>query len=173
MSRLNNSWAQRFAIAMLVCGAIPVQALAQQNDGFAIEEIVVTAQKRDERLMDVPIAISAFTNDAMIDAGAAQLADFLQTAPGVGIVRQPVRNPEYPDSRRQLGIRQRGRWLLSRRVAILTDRQRAGSRRQDLRSRTHRDSAWPPGNALWRRLHRRHDSDTDLRARSRRVLRQR
>ena len=47
---------------------------------------MVTAQKREERLMDVPIAISAFTNEAMIDSGAAQLADFLQTAPGVGIV---------------------------------------------------------------------------------------
>ena len=63
--------------------AVPVVA---QEDGAVIEEIMVTAQKREERLSDVPIAITAFTNEALIDSGAAQLADFLQTAPGVGIV---------------------------------------------------------------------------------------
>lgn len=36
--------------------------------------------------MDVPISISAFTDSALSDIGATGLADFLQTAPGVGIV---------------------------------------------------------------------------------------
>ncbi len=51
-----------------------------------IQEIIVTAQKREERALDVPLSISAFTNNSMREQGAAQLADFLQTAPGVGIV---------------------------------------------------------------------------------------
>ena len=46
----------------------------------------MTAQKREEKLLEVPIAISAVTDQAMIDAGAAQLADFLQSSPGVGII---------------------------------------------------------------------------------------
>jgi len=51
-----------------------------------LEEIVVTAQKREERLIDVPISISAFTDSFLRDTGSRQLSDFLQTAPGVGII---------------------------------------------------------------------------------------
>lgn len=70
------------------CGALAgsmgyAQEAAAPQD---VEEIIVTAQKREERLLDVPIAISAITSKAMEDSGAAQLADFLESAPGVGIV---------------------------------------------------------------------------------------
>jgi len=62
---------------------------AQQSNGqnqTALEEIIVTAQKREESLLRVPIAISAITNKTLQDTGATQLADFLEAAPGVGIV---------------------------------------------------------------------------------------
>ena len=36
-------------------------ALAQQEGGFGLEEIVVTARKREENLQDTPLSISAFT----------------------------------------------------------------------------------------------------------------
>ena len=51
-----------------------------------LEEIIVTAQKRQQVLTEVPIAVTAFTGDSLQQMGARQLADFLQTAPGVGIV---------------------------------------------------------------------------------------
>ncbi|RPH97389.1 MAG: TonB-dependent receptor [Lysobacterales bacterium] len=79
-------------LAILLCGvAIPLNVTAQETEepgesGMVLEEVIVTAQKRDERLIDVPISITAFTNTMMVDTGAAQLADFLQTAPGVSIV---------------------------------------------------------------------------------------
>ena len=78
----------RTRLLVLTCGiACAMPAFAQDADsGPLLEEIVVTAQKREERLLDVPIAISAFTDSALTDAGAMQLSDFLQTAPGVGIV---------------------------------------------------------------------------------------
>ncbi len=56
------------------------------DKGGGVEEIVVTAQKRAQRILDVPLAISAFTNDALRERGAVQLSDFLQSAPSVGIV---------------------------------------------------------------------------------------
>ena len=37
----------------------PNESVAQ--DGIAIEEIIVTARKREENLQEVPIAITAFT----------------------------------------------------------------------------------------------------------------
>lgn len=69
----------------------PWTAWAQDSEqtedrSLVLEEVIVTAQKRDERLFDVPIAMTAFTRSMLIDSGASQLADFLKSAPGVGII---------------------------------------------------------------------------------------
>ncbi len=74
------------AVLYPALAAHPAHAQDSGRGATVLEEIVVTAQKREERLLDVPIAISAFTNAALVDTGAAQLADFLESAPGVGIV---------------------------------------------------------------------------------------
>ncbi|ADG09304.1 TonB-dependent receptor [Caulobacter segnis] len=59
-----------------VLSALAVPAFAQQTaqqGGTVIEELVVTAQKREEALQDVPIAVSAFSQDSLeaqkIDGG--------------------------------------------------------------------------------------------------------
>lgn len=49
------------------------------------EDIVVTARKREERAIDVPIALTTFDGKALRERGANNLSDFLQEAPGVGI----------------------------------------------------------------------------------------
>ncbi|MWC45701.1 TonB-dependent receptor plug domain-containing protein [Sphingomonas carotinifaciens] len=54
----------------------------------APDDIVVTARKREERALDVPIALSAVTGETLERRGADNLADFLQEAPGVGIYDQ-------------------------------------------------------------------------------------
>lgn len=61
-------------------------ALAQEQAG--VEDIVVTAQKREESLQDVPIAVSAFTSAALEARGATALTSLLQTPPP-GVVMQP------------------------------------------------------------------------------------
>ena len=76
--------------ALLVNGftstAAAQDTAASAPDRNSLEEIVVTAQKREERVIDVPLSISAFTDALMRDAGVVQLADFLESAPGVGAV---------------------------------------------------------------------------------------
>jgi iron complex outermembrane receptor protein len=44
-------------------------ASAQQGGVSAIDEVVVTARKRAESLQDVPIAITAFTEETIERAG--------------------------------------------------------------------------------------------------------
>lgn len=51
-----------------------------------IEEIVVTARKRSENLQDVPIAITAFTERTIEQAGIERPADFIGLMPNVTIV---------------------------------------------------------------------------------------
>lgn len=57
-----------------VAATVPTVAVAQ-NRG-ALEEIIVTAQKREEAIQDVPIAISALSADALEKQGIANLNDF-------------------------------------------------------------------------------------------------
>ncbi len=60
--------------------ASPVQAQAQ------LEEVVVTAQKRESSLQDTPIAITAFTSDSLEAIGAFNATDIGEYAPNVTIV---------------------------------------------------------------------------------------
>src|SRR6267143_4591312 len=48
-----------------------------------LAEIVVTAQYREEKLQDTPIAISALTSEAIEQQGATKLSDILSSAPSV------------------------------------------------------------------------------------------
>ena len=62
------------------CAGVPV-ANAQQS--FAIEEIVVTATKRQASIQDVPMAITAFGNEAIVREGFKQLEDYALRIPAL------------------------------------------------------------------------------------------
>jgi iron complex outermembrane recepter protein len=66
-----------------------VQAHAQEtaSTGGGLEEIVVTAQRREERLQDVPIAVSAVTSSALRNAGVDATRDLPQIIPSVQFTR--------------------------------------------------------------------------------------
>ena len=55
-------------------------ALAQ---GTLLEEVIVTAQKREESLQDVPIAISALTGDQLSELGVATPNDLMNVFPNL------------------------------------------------------------------------------------------
>ncbi|WP_174292245.1 TonB-dependent receptor plug domain-containing protein [Sphingomonas bacterium] len=58
---------------------------APRNPGDGIADIVVTAQRREERLQDVPIAVSAITGATLAKAGVAVSTDLAQSVSGVTI----------------------------------------------------------------------------------------
>lgn len=59
--------------------ALPVAASAQSQ----IEDIVVTAQKREQKLQDVPITVKAITAKGLQSAGATGTRDLTLVTPGV------------------------------------------------------------------------------------------
>jgi outer membrane receptor protein involved in Fe transport len=63
---------------------IPVAEPAPERKPRAgIEEIVVTATKREENLRDIPASIAQFTGDKLEASGKTNLADYLSETPGV------------------------------------------------------------------------------------------
>jgi iron complex outermembrane receptor protein len=56
---------------------------APASTGTAVGEIVVTAQRRSERLRDVPISITAITSEQLSQAGVATLTDISKLTPAL------------------------------------------------------------------------------------------
>jgi iron complex outermembrane recepter protein len=50
-----------------------------------LDEVIVTAQKRDERLQDVPVPVTAVSADTLINSNQLRLQDFYSTIPGFNV----------------------------------------------------------------------------------------
>ncbi|MEZ5459215.1 MAG: TonB-dependent receptor [Steroidobacteraceae bacterium] len=71
-------------VAALVAGAAAVPAMAQSDAGAGLlEEVVVTARKRAETLLDIPVAVTAFSADEIEAKGIEGLADVALFTPGL------------------------------------------------------------------------------------------
>jgi len=61
---------------------MPTSAHAQESLGLALEEIIVTAQRRAQSLQDVPISVSVVTDDFIVENDIRSLQDLNGTVPG-------------------------------------------------------------------------------------------
>ncbi|MDB6159232.1 MAG: TonB-dependent receptor [Gammaproteobacteria bacterium] len=69
------------ALLLWIGGAAAEEVPA--TDSSSLEEIVVTAQKRAERLQDVPIQVNVFNEQAIADAGIRSTQDFVSYVPNM------------------------------------------------------------------------------------------
>jgi iron complex outermembrane receptor protein len=69
-------------IASLAQLSLPVYVHAED---LALEEVVVTARKREESLQAVPVAVSAFTPETMESLGIRNMRDFEGLVPGLNL----------------------------------------------------------------------------------------
>lgn len=68
----------------LLCASHATIAMAQTaTDDAPSDEIVVTAQKREERLLEVPISISVMQGEQMVKSGISSTVNLSQAAPGI------------------------------------------------------------------------------------------
>ncbi|MDP8917088.1 MAG: TonB-dependent receptor [Pseudomonadota bacterium] len=57
--------------------------IPQEEDPNTVDEIVVTAQRREQSLQDVPVVVSAFSEQTLEDAGVRDIRDLQILTPGL------------------------------------------------------------------------------------------
>ena len=110
-----------FALVVATLISAPEPVLAQQEEGASsiLEEITVTARRREESLQDTPIALSAFNADMMRSMGVTNSRDIARFTPNLQSISQgglggnfqdniSIRglgaNREFPDTEQSVGI---------------------------------------------------------------------
>jgi outer membrane receptor protein involved in Fe transport len=63
----------------------PSLAVDQAPAGRVLDQIVVTAQKREQALMDVPISMTALTGDFLAEQGVTDVTEALQLVPNASV----------------------------------------------------------------------------------------
>lgn len=69
------------AVAASTAAVIPLNAQAQ----MVLEEVIVTARKREESLQETPIAVTALSARAMEELGVRDISDLRKVAPNVDV----------------------------------------------------------------------------------------
>ncbi len=62
---------------------VPFSLAAGAGQNFVLEEIVVSARKRDESLLDVPVSVAAFSDTQLEKLGISDVTDIIGRTPGL------------------------------------------------------------------------------------------
>lgn len=79
------------AIGAVLAGTSP-QLLAQSGSDGGLEEIIVTANRREQSVQDVPYNISAISGEVLAESMILDQADLMRAVPGVAVVDRGYRN---------------------------------------------------------------------------------
>jgi iron complex outermembrane receptor protein len=90
MSRRSNPRRSRQAVIAfqaiaLASASLPTLAMAQQASDDDANDIIVTAQRREQNAIDVPISLSVISGAEALASGAASTLDLARMAPGLSI----------------------------------------------------------------------------------------
>ena len=81
MDKYRRPALRRAVVGVTAClvASFTGEALAQAT----LEEIVVTARKREESVQDIPVVVTAFTADELARRGVSELEDIAAATPGL------------------------------------------------------------------------------------------
>jgi iron complex outermembrane receptor protein len=106
------------AVASILGTAQPVHAA--DDSGASLEEVVVTAQKRTERLQDIPVAAAVVGGNTIADLNASDISDLNRMVPSVNL--NGTFNGRVPTGIRGISsVSSEGTVGISSGVAILID----------------------------------------------------
>lgn len=77
---------QRKAMALFcAANAFSLPAVPVLAQGLVLEEVIVTARKREESLQDTPVTVTALSGRALAEAGIAGMGDLNNIVPGIDV----------------------------------------------------------------------------------------
>jgi outer membrane receptor protein involved in Fe transport len=83
----NASWQRMSEVeGAAPAAASPAAPASSEGELASVEEIVVTAQKRIERLQDVPVPVTAIQADTLLNSNQMRLQDYYTRIPGLSAV---------------------------------------------------------------------------------------
>jgi len=92
----------------LVVAAPPVSQAADKDAAAAgtLEEVIVTATRREERLQDVPISVGVYSQEKLDAQGLRNIDDLTRLTPGVAFQRNGMSaSANYNDENSDINIR--------------------------------------------------------------------
>lgn len=106
MSDVTDRLASFAVVALGVLAATaPGPAPAQEHAATALEEVIVSAQRREESVQKVPISITAFTAAAIEENQIQSISDYVSRAPNLSISQGVTRAGTVSTSSHGLSIR--------------------------------------------------------------------
>ena len=81
------------ALSLMAVASVSAQDAptpATSEEATTLDAIIVTAQKREEQLQDVPIAITALSERLLQDTGVRDVKDLQILVPGLTVTSTPV-----------------------------------------------------------------------------------
>jgi iron complex outermembrane recepter protein len=85
MKRGGRKFAKQILVGVVI-GSSGAAPRAEEGQGPALNVVTVTAQRRQERLQDVPAAITAVTGDQIEKSGFDDFDDYARTVPGLSFI---------------------------------------------------------------------------------------
>ena len=82
-------------LAQSVPGTAVAGAVGPDAGDVASGEIIVTAQKRSERIDRVPLSIQAFSGETLREAGITDTSGLIQLTPGLSYAKSSANTPIY------------------------------------------------------------------------------
>jgi outer membrane receptor protein involved in Fe transport len=82
-------------LAFLLLGTFSVAAAAEESAGTGLEEITVTAQRKEERLQDVPISVTALSPDDLKNQRIETGANLAQAVPNMAFQPGSFGKPNF------------------------------------------------------------------------------
>ena len=81
-------WSRCVLLCLSAATLIPLASTAQERRPV-LEEVMVTAQKREESLQDVPASVVALSGEAMADANLENMEDIAGFTPNLSVISHP------------------------------------------------------------------------------------
>lgn len=90
---MNNKFNRKLLAASLMAigagGAAPAMSQGE-SEGFALEEVVVTARRKQETTQDVPVTVNTVDSEALQDFNIREMEDVAGMVPGLNLEADPT-----------------------------------------------------------------------------------